>query len=139
MLKSLALRSSLPWVVLRDINDLLFQSEKRGRVPHPDNLLRGFGETLDVCGLLQVPTWERGSGTEAWVEERLDRVVACKYWCTLLEAAKVINILTRTSDHSAIFLGVNETRVSGGSTRRGFRFEMAWLLDAGCRGVVEQA
>ncbi|XP_019175849.1 PREDICTED: uncharacterized protein LOC109171175 [Ipomoea nil] len=104
-LRSLRGAAALPWVVLGDFNDLLAQSEKRGRLPHPNGLIEGFSEALEDCGLLSLPMigypyiWERGKGTVDWVEERLDRAVT-------------------------------------GS--RGFRFENAWLLDEGCRGVVEQ-
>ncbi|XP_019154286.1 PREDICTED: uncharacterized protein LOC109150756 [Ipomoea nil] len=96
-------------------------------------------------GLIQLPmegypyTLERREGTEDWVEERLDRVVATMEWRELLVEAKSVNILTRKLDHSAIFLSISnpsDCRVNG---RHTFRFEMAWLLDSGCRGVVERA
>ncbi|XP_019195702.1 PREDICTED: uncharacterized protein LOC109189548 [Ipomoea nil] len=134
----------LPWVVLRDFTDLLFQYEKRGRHRHPEPLLRGFGEALEDCGLMQIPligyqfTWEKWKGTKDWVEEKLDRVVANEDWRAVVEGARVYNIQTRRSDHSALFLDVRPgmgTRVG----HRSFRFEMAWLLDGGCREVVKDA
>ncbi|XP_019195085.1 PREDICTED: uncharacterized protein LOC109188890 [Ipomoea nil] len=84
-------------------------------------------------------TWEKGSGTEDWLEERLDRVVAMADWRGMIEEARVTNILMCTSDHSALFLGLADLRRRGGGGRNGFRFEMAWLLDTGCYGVVEEA
>ncbi|XP_031131888.1 uncharacterized protein LOC116033272 [Ipomoea triloba] len=143
LLRTLAGRSTLPWVVLGDFNDLLFQHEKRGGKTHLDGLLRGFGETLDDCGLIQLPmqghqfTWGRGKGTQEWMEERLDKVLARADWCDSLPAASVSNILTRNSDHSALFLGVKERGVSTFDTHRQFRFEMAWIHDEGCRQQVE--
>ncbi|XP_019197153.1 PREDICTED: uncharacterized protein LOC109191020 [Ipomoea nil] len=80
LLKSLVGKSPLPWVVIGDFNDLLFQHEKRGTNPHPDNFLRGFSEAVDDCGLRQLPmrgyqfTWEKYSGTDHWLEERLDKI-----------------------------------------------------------------
>ncbi|XP_031120574.1 uncharacterized protein LOC116023707 [Ipomoea triloba] len=145
LLRTLADRSTLPWVVLGDFNDLLFQYEKRGGNPHPESLLRGFGEVVDDCGLIQLPmrgyqfTWERGRGTEEWMEERLDKVLARADWCNSLPEASVTNILTRNSDHSALFLGVKgSARIVGGTARR-FRFEMAWAYYEGCRQQVEVA
>ncbi|XP_031107282.1 uncharacterized protein LOC116011973 [Ipomoea triloba] len=143
--RTLAHQSPLPWVVLGDFNDLLFQHEKRGGNPHPDNLLRGFGEAIADCGLAQLPmrgyqfTWERGKGTENWMEERLDKVLAVPDWCDVLPYATVTNILTRTSDHSALYLGVRKVRVRPSGSCGSFKFEMAWLHEEGCRRQVEDA
>ncbi|XP_031099874.1 uncharacterized protein LOC116004082 [Ipomoea triloba] len=145
LLRSLAGRSPLPWVVLGDFNDLLFQYEKRGGNPHPDSLLRGFGEAVADCGLSQLSmhghpfTWQRGKGTTDWLEERLDKVLAREDWCDALPCATVTNILTRTSDHSALYLGIKDVRPRHHRARRRFRFEMAWLHDEGCRHQVEGA
>ncbi|XP_019191056.1 PREDICTED: uncharacterized protein LOC109185569 [Ipomoea nil] len=145
LIHSLAKKSDLPWVIIGDFNDLLFQYEKRGGNPHPDNLLRGFGETIEECGLTQLPmsgypfTWEKGKGTPNWIEERLDKVLATQDWRELVADANVQNILTRKSDHSALFLGILNLRERRGGLRRGFRFEMAWLHDEGCRAVVEKS
>ncbi|XP_031097211.1 uncharacterized protein LOC116001448 [Ipomoea triloba] len=138
LLRSLADKSPLPWVVMGDFNDLLFQHEKRGGNPHPHNLLRGFGEVVDECGLFQLPmqgyqfTWERGKGTQEWMEERLDKVLARSDWSSALPGARVTNLFTRTSDHSALFLGVREYEQVLG-VHRSFRFEMALVRDEGCR------
>ncbi|XP_019186519.1 PREDICTED: uncharacterized protein LOC109181223 [Ipomoea nil] len=143
LIRSLASRSDLPWVIIGDFNDLLYQYEKRGRNLHPDSLLRGFGETIEECGLTQLPmsgypyTWEKGKGTPNWIEERLDKVLATQTWRELVADANVQNILTRKSDHSFLFLGILNLRGRKGVLRRGFRFEMAWLHDKGCREVVE--
>ncbi|XP_019157949.1 PREDICTED: uncharacterized protein LOC109154672 [Ipomoea nil] len=145
LIKSFAPRSTLPWVMIGDFNDLLFQHEKRGVNPHPNSLLRGFGETIDQCGLTQLPmegyrfTWEKGKGTPACIEERLDKVLASNGWREIVHGARVINNLMRKSDHSALFLSVHGTFQNGGGGRRGFRFEMAWIYDDGCRNVVEKS
>ncbi|XP_019163090.1 PREDICTED: uncharacterized protein LOC109159433 [Ipomoea nil] len=73
-------------------NHVDVEYEKRGRCRHPESLLRGFGETLEDCGLIQIPmigyqfTWEKGEGTEDWIEEKLDRVVATDEWEVVEEA-----------------------------------------------------
>ncbi|XP_019155096.1 PREDICTED: uncharacterized protein LOC109151960 [Ipomoea nil] len=145
LLRTLANQSQLPWVVIGDINDLLFQSEKRGGNPHPNGLLRSFGETIDDCSLAQMPmqgylfTWKKGEGTKDWLEERLDKVLVTEAWRSLNAQASVLNLLTRRSDHSALFLGIRDDIRGRGRRTNSFRFEISWLHDEGCRGVVEEA
>nr|GMD70593.1 uncharacterized protein LOC109146918 [Ipomoea batatas] len=47
--------------------------------------------------------WEGGRGTEAWVQERLNTVIATLEWLELFEDAAVCNLLTLTSDHPRLF------------------------------------
>ncbi|XP_019150537.1 PREDICTED: uncharacterized protein LOC109147329 [Ipomoea nil] len=84
-------------------------------------------------------TWEKGKGTVNWMEERLDKVLVTDGWQSMVLGAKVMNLRTRKSDHSTLFLGIQDSAGSVGPRRRGFRFEMAWLHDEGCRNVVEQS
>ncbi|XP_019156322.1 PREDICTED: uncharacterized protein LOC109153039 [Ipomoea nil] len=145
LLRTLSGSSNLPWVVIGDFNDLLYQNEKRGGNPHPNSLLCGFGEAIEDCGLAQLPmvgypyTWEKGKGTANWMEERLDKVLVTDEWRGMVMGAKVLNLRTRKSDHSALFLGIQDSGGGVGPRRRGFRFEMAWLHDEGCIRVVEQS
>ena len=82
MLRGLAVKSSLPWCCLGDFNDLLSQSKKHGRIPHPLYLVNGFRPAINHCGLVDLGmkghqfTWEKGRGSINFVEERLDRVLA---------------------------------------------------------------
>lgn len=86
LLSYLASVNQLPWVVLviGDFNDLLCAEEKKGRIPHPEWLIRGFRETVESYSLRDFPfaghqyTWEKSRGKEGWVEEKLDRVLVIK-------------------------------------------------------------
>ncbi|XP_031111936.1 uncharacterized protein LOC116015911 [Ipomoea triloba] len=73
------------------------------------------------------------------MEEKLDKVLANPDWCDTFPYAAVTNILTRTSDHSTLYLRVRDGRARPRGPRRRFRFEMAWLYDDGCRRQVEGA
>ncbi|XP_031108638.1 uncharacterized protein LOC116013122 [Ipomoea triloba] len=140
LLRSLYSKSDLPWLVVGDFNDIATPSEKRGLHPHPTNLIDGFNLMLDDCGLFDLGmrgrrfTWERGRGSENWVEERLDRAVAGADWCTLFPQATVFNHDVITSDRTALFVEIEGPRVV--RQRRKFMFENAWLKDAGCKEVV---
>ncbi|MEQ5167103.1 hypothetical protein ABN262_23530, partial [Citrobacter youngae] len=73
--------SELPWLSL---------NEKIGHHCHPENLTEAFNVAFNDCYLLDIGmearkfTWERGKGTQSWVEERIDRVVANANGCSLL-------------------------------------------------------
>lgn len=54
LLRRLSATSSLPWVILGDFNDLLNQSDKRGRVDHPNWLLVSFRSAVMDSGLLDL-------------------------------------------------------------------------------------
>lgn len=79
-------------------------------------------------------TWERGRGKANWVEERLDQAVSSSSWSFLYRDAKLENINTVCSDHSAIFLDLNfKTRAC---TERLFIFENAWIKDEECSRLM---
>ncbi|XP_019176856.1 PREDICTED: uncharacterized protein LOC109172161 [Ipomoea nil] len=143
LLRKLRDDSRLPWVVAGDFNDIACLSEKRGIHPHPSTLIEGFNDALNDCGLIDLGmvggrfTWVKGRGTDAWVEERLDRAVATVDWMELHEEAVVRNIYTDSSDHCAILVDLHDRPVR--AALRTFRFESAWLLEVGCATVVEEA
>ncbi|XP_031101977.1 uncharacterized protein LOC116005882 [Ipomoea triloba] len=140
-LRDLKRRSSLPWVVIGDFNDLACHSEKIGGAGHPENLIRGFNDALQDCELFDLGyrgygfTWERGRGTDHWIEERLDRAVCTPDWRDLYNDASVLTLHAISSVHSAIFMDLNSRNIRHPPRR--FKFEAAWLLDANCKQVVE--
>ncbi|CAH9087491.1 unnamed protein product, partial [Cuscuta epithymum] len=42
MLRRLAEHNTMPWIVIGDFNDILYESEKKGNVPQPPWRLKGF-------------------------------------------------------------------------------------------------
>ncbi|XP_019161139.1 PREDICTED: uncharacterized protein LOC109157755 [Ipomoea nil] len=143
LLRQLRDRSNLPWVILGDFNDITCQAEKRGVRGQPERLIDGFTEALHDCSLVDLGmlgsrfTWERGRGTDRWVEERLDRVVATMEWLDLYEGAEVHNIITLESDHNALMLQLEPRPLQHNA--KTFRFESAWVLEEGCGRVVDTA
>lgn len=139
LLRSLKSKSQLPWCILGDFNDILFQSEKRGNTSHPNYLLNGFRSAVEDANLIDLGmsgyefTWERGAGSDDWVEERLDRVMASNDWINLNAGAVVRNILTLNSDHSALSLQLSSINEIGIFR---FRFENAWAKEPDCRDTI---
>ncbi|KAL8108518.1 hypothetical protein AgCh_024828 [Apium graveolens] len=109
MLRDLATESKLPWCVIGDFNDMMFETEKRGGRRHPYNLLMEFTEVLNECGLHDLGfvgekfTWERGRGQQHWVQERLDRGVTTQSWRDIFPLAEVQTIEVSTSGHLPLY------------------------------------
>ncbi|XP_074347588.1 uncharacterized protein LOC141686452 [Apium graveolens] len=110
LLRNLSRENNLPWCTIGDMNNILQQEDKRGGMSSPQWLLDGFSDTIEEAGLNDLElhghqfTWERGRGTENWVEIRLDRALASSSWLELFPYAKLYNLEGSPSDHSAIFL-----------------------------------
>nr|GMD93574.1 Cellular repressor of transcription [Ipomoea batatas] len=117
-------RSNIPWLVAGDFNDIDSHSEKGRENPYPDSLIRGFNDALQDSnisdlGTIGYPfTWERGHGTSAFVEERLDRY----QWRVMFAKAEVHNIPMHQSDHSALFIDLAINRNSWPKPAKRFGF-----------------
>ncbi|KAL6313725.1 hypothetical protein AAG906_010144 [Vitis piasezkii] len=143
LLRSLYSASSFPWCCLGDFNDIVCNEEKRGNVPHPPWLIRGFCEALSDSQLQDLPlkgyhfTWEKGRGSSHWVEECLDRALVNVSWLNLFSNAKLNNLVAPISDHSPIEL-VTVDKFSFVYKHR-FWFENGWLKEDGLDFVVSNA
>ncbi|KAK1372326.1 hypothetical protein POM88_028519 [Heracleum sosnowskyi] len=84
--------------------------DKRGGGLYPQWLIQGFKDVVEDCALIDMNlvgypfTWERGYGTDKWVEVRLDRALATEEFLNLFRGAKLSNIEVTTSDHCPILL-----------------------------------
>lgn len=135
--------NTLPWALMGDFNDLLDEREKAGRVPHPSWLMRGFKGAVSDSGLSNFEfdghqfTWERGRGTQNWVQEKLDRVLVSGGWRDIFLNAKARSLEGGSSDHMPLFLETNSAGVR--RFRRRPRFENSWGKNPECRMVTERA
>lgn len=142
MLRGLAARSSIPWCIIGDFNDLMAANEKRGRRNHPRSLLQGFSSTVYDCGLQDLGfqgeqfTWEKSRGTDNWVQERLDRGLATQTWIDMFPDAVVKVIEMSTSDHLPLFLDLN--RKVYVQKRKRFRFENIWIREKDCYNLINE-
>ncbi|GLT94950.1 hypothetical protein SLE2022_126590 [Rubroshorea leprosula] len=105
LLRNLASRSTLPWLVSGDFNDLLHPHEKSGGAPQPEWLMQGFREAIDDCELVEIYmlggffTWRRGD-----VQEKLNRAFASRSWCNLFPSAKARILPPLSSDHCPLWI-----------------------------------
>lgn len=143
LIRQLHAQNQLPWVVVGDMNNVLGQADKRGGPMYPTWLINGFQDTLEECDLHDMDlqgypfTWERGHGTDNWVEIRLDRAVASSSWLSVFKDAKLTNIEVSTSDHNPILL--EPKMINSVPKVRKLKFENAWLREPVCKIIVKDA
>ncbi|KAL8116353.1 hypothetical protein AgCh_022742 [Apium graveolens] len=143
LLRNLARDSNLPWCTIGDMNNITSQMDKNGGALYPNYLIEGFNTVLAEVGLIDMElvghqfTWEKGRGTNEWMEIRLDRALISGDWLQLFPLAKLYNLEVTSSDHSPILLipQVSER----GVRKRKFRFENAWLTEPMCRQLVMES
>lgn len=118
---------TLPWCLIGDMNNLGNNTEKKGGMRYPNQLVTGFTDALRDCDLQDLEiqgyqfTWERGRGTTGWGEERLDKALVSEEWIRLFPLANLTNLEVSSSDHSPIFLEPIQKVKSPGKLH--FRFE----------------
>ncbi|XP_074351494.1 uncharacterized protein LOC141690607 [Apium graveolens] len=140
LLRELANKSDLPWCIIGDFNDMMSTDEKRGGRPHPFNLLQGFIEVVNECGLVDLGfvgekyTWERSRGKLNWIQERLDKGLANRAWSDLFPQEEVQVMEMATSDHLPLYLHLHK-KVFQPNGRR-FRFKNSWLREKECEIVI---
>ncbi|XP_060972201.1 uncharacterized protein LOC133038159 [Cannabis sativa] len=139
LISDLAKLSNLPWCLIGDMNNVTCQSDKRGGRPYPTWLIEGFQSVLTSCGLIDMEmegykfTWERGKGTDNWIEVKLDRAFVTSSWFDKFPNARLTNLEVSTSDHCPILLSPAVQVHKPPS--RSFKFENAWLREPMCRKI----
>ena len=145
LIAKLATHSHLPWIVGGDLNEIFYNSEKRGGPRKPQAHIDAFRNAFLDHGLYDVGfagyeyTWSRWHNGRVVVEERLDRFCATTEWSLLFSEANVTHIDLDSSDHFPIFLRCCLTRGRGRHYPARFRFQNMWLSDPSCRDVIFDA
>ncbi|XP_060961066.1 uncharacterized protein LOC133031553 [Cannabis sativa] len=138
LLTTLLGRSTLPWCLMGDFNNVLNQSEKVGGQPYPVWLIEGFQEAIRLCGLRDMEmhghplTWEKSRDSPSCIEARLDRALVNNDWLSIFPMAKLTNLEISPSDHSPLFL---ELTVPTHDYR--FKFENWWTTHQGYEEIIQ--
>lgn len=147
MIEYLANLSSLPWMLLGDFNEILYDFEKRGGNLKREYRMTEFCDCLEKCGLHdmgfvgQVYTWSNKQSGGDNIQERLDRGVASVDWSERFPSARVSHLTRVLSDHCPLFVEWERSEVL--EKRRWkkcrFRFEEMWLGERVCEDIISEA
>ncbi|KAL5574815.1 hypothetical protein UlMin_016514 [Ulmus minor] len=120
-MKRLGDSHSLPWLCGGDLNEILFDHEKKGGGARDSYLLRNFREALEYCNLADLGfrgpkfTWCRGNNNSNFLQERLDRMLGNSGWSDMFPNSIVHHLRLWGSDHRPLLIEVlkdSEAKVS---------------------------
>ena len=145
LMRYLHARASLPWVRLGDFNEILSSNEKNGGNLRPMGAMMGFWQTLLHCGLVDLGfngyrfTWRNGRVGLAFVEERLDKVVATSEWREMFPRTKVRHIPVSYSDHYAILMDMDPPTQPKQRRHKFQQFEEKWVTYTDCETIIRDS
>lgn len=128
-----------------DLNEILYNFEKKGCPVKSRTVLDAFCGTLEECGLFDLGftgyefMWENRRENDAIVEERLDRFCALVEWSVLFLDAEVLHLDENLSDHLPLLLKLKRIQARKGRGKRRFMFENMWIQEDSCRETVKTA
>lgn len=140
LLKSLYSDNNDPWLVSGDLNEIMWQKEKKGGNLRNSNQLLDFRETLDECGLSDLGfigdpfTWCNKWKNKDPIFCRLDKFVGNSSFINLVSNISNLHLDWCRSDHRPIELSISVSasrKRSKGMPRR-FKFEEHWSSHPNC-------
>ncbi|KAL5540368.1 hypothetical protein UlMin_043037 [Ulmus minor] len=112
LLKRLGDSHSLSWLCGGDLNEILFEHEKRGGGARDLYLLRNFRDAMEYCNLADLGfrgpkfTWCRGNNNANFIQERLDRMLGNSGWSDMFPNSIVHHLRLWGSDHRPLLIEV---------------------------------
>lgn len=107
--------------------------------------MEAFREAVDRCGLNDMGyygrkfTWSNGRHGAAFTKERLDRAFCNNAWARLFNESRVNTLPATSSDHSPLWIEMEQLRLCSHRHQKPFRYEASWTLKEECFKTVEEA
>jgi endonuclease/exonuclease/phosphatase family metal-dependent hydrolase len=143
-LAALRASSTLPWVLLGDFNEALWQYEHFSIRPRPEAQMAAFRDCVQLCnlhdlGFTGLPyTYDNKRAGSANVKVRLDRVLAGDRWRDIYANSSVVHLVSPCSDHCPILLSLaREVRTP--VLRKFPQYEIFWERDPGLKDLIDTA
>lgn len=98
--------SDLPWLVIGDFNETLWDFENLLVTPRPEPQMVAFKDTLEVCGLVDLGfsgfpfTYDNMRGGQANVKVLLDRTVTSNTRRNMFSSLELVHLIYPCSNHT---------------------------------------
>jgi hypothetical protein len=143
-LKNLKNESNLPWMVMGDFNEALWQEEHLSLTPRSEGQMEAFREAIAFCELTDIGfsgtpfTYDNKRRGRANVKVHLERVLACPAWRDMFADTRVKHLASSCSDHCPLHVSiVQEKRVEHTQPRR--HYEIMWERSTELTEQIERA
>lgn len=116
LLRRLKDNSNLPWMMVGDFNEVMWQSEHFSVSRRYEKQMENFRNVLSECKLYDLgfrgPKWTYDNKQEGQknVRARLDRAVASSCWSNEFKEATIEHICTTRSDHLPLLLRAGQEK-----------------------------
>jgi hypothetical protein len=132
IMQCLRTRSSDPWLVIGDFNEVMWQYEHFSETKRGEKQMEAFREVLDFCELRDicfsgVPwTYDNGKAGSRNVKVRLDRGVANQGWFCCFFDASISHLTSPFSDHCPLLLRVQREDANCWRGTKQSYYEIMW-------------
>jgi hypothetical protein len=143
-IKSIKASSSLPWLMIGDFNEAMWQEEHFSRTKRSERLMLDFREVLSHCDLYDIGfagtpwTFDNKQKGDRNVKVRLDRAVASPAWSALFPDLRIRHLISPRSDHCPLLLTTDPGLVKR-PTQPIRRYEVMWEREPSLAATVEEA
>lgn len=134
-LQELKQKSDLPWIVVGDFNEALWQFEHFSATARPEYQMAAFREVLAVCELTDIGfsglpyTFDNKQSGQRNVKVCLDRAVTDDRWRTIFTEAQLVHLVSPCSDHCPLLVRLaQEEQVR--PRHKCLQYEIYWERDA---------
>jgi hypothetical protein len=134
------------WICCGDFNEVLCHDEHYGVRDRSDAQIEMFRGCMDACSLSDMGfsgskfIWCNRQDAQSNVRVHLDRAVCNADFATRFADCHVENVITTSSDHSALVIDfvANASRYEQCQVQRPFQYEAAWRRADDYRATVEE-
>ncbi|XP_040245505.2 uncharacterized protein [Aegilops tauschii subsp. strangulata] len=143
-MRELKAKSDLPWTVVGDFNEAIWQFEHFSLTCRAESQMEAFRGALDDCALTDlgfrgVPfTYDNKRAGRKNVRVRLDRVVANDVWRDIFPDASVEHIVTSCSDRCLLLVRFHAEQLVQ-NKKRCRQYEIFWERASELPEIIEQA